>query len=51
MEYLRFHDEYDDVPIEEIMSSYMKHYSGTVYDTPSGDFEREVDEETRDQTR
>jgi transglutaminase-like putative cysteine protease len=51
MEYLRFHDEYDDVPIEEIMASYTKHYSGTVYDTPNGDFEREVDEETRDPTR
>jgi transglutaminase-like putative cysteine protease len=50
MEYLRFHDEYDDVPIDEIMASFTKHYTGTVYDTPSGNFEDEVDEETRKQS-
>ncbi len=49
MEYLRFHEEYDDVPIEKIMAAYTKHYSGTVYDAPRGDFDREVDEETRNQ--
>ena len=47
MEYLRFHDEYDDLPLDEIMASFVKHYAGTVYEAPVGDFEREVDEETR----
>ena len=47
MEYLRFHDEYDDLPLDKIMASFAKHYAGTVYEAPVGDFEREVDEETR----
>lgn len=47
MEYLRFHDEYDDLPLDEIMASYAKHYSGALYEAPSGDFDREVEEETR----
>lgn len=49
MEYLRFHGEYDDVPIGEILAAYTQHYSGTIRDAPRGDFEHEVDEETRDQ--
>jgi transglutaminase-like putative cysteine protease len=49
MEYLRFHGEYDDLPLDEIMASFVKHYSGTMVQAPVGDFEREVDEETRKQ--
>lgn len=49
MEYLRFHDEYDDVPLDEIMASFVQHYSGTMNDSIGGDFEREVEEETRDE--
>jgi transglutaminase-like putative cysteine protease len=49
MEYLRFHGEYDDVPLDEIMAAFVRHYSGNLYDAPSGDFEREVEEETRDE--
>jgi hypothetical protein len=48
MEYLRFHDEYDDLPLDDIMAAFLKHYSGTTNDAPSGDFDHEVDEETRD---
>ncbi len=48
MEYLRFHDEYDDLPLDEIMATFVKHYSGTMNDAPKGDFDDEVDEETRD---
>ena len=49
MEYLRFRGEYDDLPLDEIMASFVKHYSGTMVEAPVGDFEREVDEETRKQ--
>jgi hypothetical protein len=49
MEYLRFHDEYDDLPLDEIMASYAKHYSGALYEAPRGDFDREVEEETREE--
>ena len=49
MEYLRFHDEYDDVPLDEIMATFVEHYSGSMYDPPGGDFDREVEEETRDE--
>jgi transglutaminase-like putative cysteine protease len=49
MEYLRFRGEYDDLPLHEIMASFVKHYSGTMHDAPAGDFDREVDEETRSQ--
>ena len=49
MEYLRFHDEYDDLPLDEIMASYAKHYSGALYEAPRGDFDREVEEETRNE--
>ena len=47
MEYVRFHDEYDDVPLDEIVAAFVKHYSGTMNDAPSGDFDHEVEEETR----
>jgi transglutaminase-like putative cysteine protease len=49
MEYLRFHDEYDDVPIDEIIAAFVEHYSGSMYDAPSGDFDREVEEESRNE--
>jgi len=47
MEYLRFRGEYDDVPLDEMMATFVKHYSSDMVETPSGDFDREVEEETR----
>ncbi|MGB8330901.1 MAG: transglutaminase-like domain-containing protein [Polyangiales bacterium] len=49
MEYLRFHGEYDDLPLDEIRAAFVKHYSPMVRETPSRDFDREVDDETRDE--
>jgi transglutaminase-like putative cysteine protease len=48
MEYLRFRGEYDDVPLDEIMATFVKHYSGNMVEAPSGDFDHDVEEETRD---
>lgn len=48
MEYLRFRDEYDDLPLDEMMATFAQHYSPRMEDKPEGDFDREVDEETRD---
>lgn len=48
MEYLRFRGEYDDVPLDEIMATFVKYYSGNMVEAPSGDFDRDVEEETRD---
>lgn len=45
MEYLRFHAEYDDVPIEEITAAFVEHYARMIQRGPSGDFDKEVDEE------
>lgn len=45
MEYLRFHGEYDDVPIDEIMTAFTTHYATMGDEAPAGDFEREVDDE------
>lgn len=45
MEYLRFHGEYDDLPIDEIMVAFATHYGGMANEAPTGDFEREVDDE------
>jgi transglutaminase-like putative cysteine protease len=47
MEYLRFRGEYDDVPLDEMMATFVKHYSSDMVETPGGDFDRDVDEETR----
>ena len=46
MEYLRFHDEYNDLPLDELIASYAKHYSGALYEEPNGDFDRDVNQET-----
>ena len=48
MEYLRFHDEYDDLPLDEMMAIYAKHYPNLMGRGPTGDFDRDVEEETRD---
>jgi len=45
MEYLRFHDEYDDVPVEEITATFVEHYAGTAFEALGGDFDEEVDAE------
>jgi len=51
MEYIRFHDEYDDLPLDEITTAFVEHYSGMVRKAPTGDFDREIEEETRDLVR
>lgn len=48
MEYLRFHGEFDDLPFDQMMNSFATHYSQEMYEGPVGDFDRDVDEETRD---
>ena len=48
MEYLRFHGEFDDLPFERMMNAFSTHYSREMHDGPVGDFDREVEEETRD---
>lgn len=48
MEYIRFRGEFDDLPLEEMVSVFAKHYSRSKMGAPEGDFEADVDEETRD---
>ncbi|MGD8609198.1 MAG: transglutaminase family protein [Myxococcales bacterium] len=45
MEYLRFHDEYDDVPVDEIMATFSKYYAGMVDQPLAGDFDADVERE------
>lgn len=47
MEYLRFHGEYDDMPLDEMIACFVKHY-GPSPESPGGDFDQEVEDETRD---
>ena len=46
MEYLRFHGEYDDMPLEQMVACFAKHY-GSTQEPIDGDFDDEVDRETR----
>ncbi len=48
MEYLRFHGEFDDLPFERMMNAFSRHYSPEMRDGPVGNFDRDVEEETRD---
>lgn len=50
MEYLRFHGEFDDLPFDRMMNAFATHYSREMYDGPVGDFDRDVDEESRHKT-
>lgn len=45
MEYLRFRDEYDDVPIDEIMATFAERYASMVAQPMAGDFDAEVERE------
>ncbi len=48
MEYLRYRDEYVDVPIDAMRATFAAEYSGTpVSGDASADFDRDVDAETR----
>jgi transglutaminase-like putative cysteine protease len=47
MEYIRFRGEYDDVPLADMIAVFKEHYSGSKTDAPEGDFDADVDEETR----
>jgi len=48
MEYLRFHGEFDDLPFDQMMNDFARHYGQEMYDGPVGDFDQDVEEETRD---
>jgi transglutaminase-like putative cysteine protease len=48
MEYIRFHGEYDDLPLDEMMAAFVEHYSPGIVQAQEGDFDREVADETRD---
>jgi len=48
MEYLRFHGEFDDLPFDEMMNDFARHYSREMTQGPLGNFDRDVEEETRD---
>ena len=48
MEYLRFRGEHDDLPLETMIASFVKHYGKNTGEGPRGDFDRDVEEETRD---
>jgi len=49
MEYLRYRDEYVDVPIDEIRATFAREYAGTpsAGDAAGADFDRDVEAETR----
>lgn len=50
MEYLRFHEEYDDLPLDDLIVTYAKHYTtGELYKASTADFDRDVDQETSNQ--
>ena len=48
MEYIRFRGEHDDLPLDEMMATFAEHYSPSMLESPSGDFEADIDAETRD---
>ena len=47
MEYLRFRGEHDDLPLDEMVACFARHY-GQSQAALDGDFDQEVEEETRD---
>ena len=47
MEYLRFHGEFDDLPFDQMVACFVERY-GPSTESPKGDFDQEVEEETRD---
>jgi transglutaminase-like putative cysteine protease len=47
MEYIHFRGEYDDLPLDEMKAVFVEHYSHSKKQAPQGDFEADVDEETR----
>ncbi len=48
MEYLRFRGEHDDVPLEEMMAVFAENYASAKKESPVGDFDADVEHETRD---
>ena len=48
MEYIRFHGEHDDLPLDEMLAAFVEHYSPSMTESPEGDFDQEVEDETRD---
>jgi hypothetical protein len=48
MEYIRFHGEYDDLPLDEMLAAFAEHYAPSMTESPEGDFDHEVEDETRD---
>ena len=48
MEYIRFHGEYDYLPLDEMLAAFAEHYAPSMTESPEGDFDQEVEDETRD---
>ena len=48
MEYLRFRGEHDDVPLDEMMAVFAEHYASPAKGESGGDFDADVEIETRD---
>lgn len=46
MEYLRFRGEFDEVPLEQMLATYVAKYRPATYESSDGDFDRDVDLET-----
>ena len=51
MEYIRFHAEHDDLPLEEMVAVFAEHYGQQAKAQPDGDFDRDVESETRELDR
>lgn len=47
MEYIRFRGEHDDLPLQDMIECFAEHYGGREMRAPRGDFDQEVEEETR----
>lgn len=47
MEYIRFHDEHDDLPMADMIATFAKHYSPSMFQAAPGDFDEDVEAETR----
>lgn len=47
MEYLGFRGEHDDVPLQDMRALFEERYPGLAREAPDGDFDRDVERETR----
>lgn len=47
MEYLKFRGEFGDVPLKEMLTTYVAEYRPATYESRGGDFDRDVELETK----